>query len=115
MANSKRHWLWLAKTYEERLRLYWADRRHTEVERNSGLLKALAEEKIKRQKSDDKVERYESAHQRWVKLTLTELSLPPPPVRAEVGPKKAPICVLDDDAAAAPAGDAPQKKKARVR
>ena len=40
MANSKRHWPWLAQTYEERLRLFCSDSH--KVERTSELQKALA-------------------------------------------------------------------------
>ncbi len=96
MANSKRQWLYLAQTYEERLQLYWGDR--GEAERSAKLQEELANEKAKRRKLETKLQRYETVHQRWFDFLMKELTLPPPPVPAGEPSEKMPIVVPDDPA-----------------
>ena len=107
MANSKKHWLWLTKTYEERLRSYWRDSRKDD--RESELQKKFDEEKSTRKRAEDRIERYQRAHGRFLNYMVKEFVLPQPPPQPDLGKKKAPICVPDEEAAAAP-----EKKKARV-
>ena len=95
MATSKRHWLWLTDTYQERLRCHWGD--HGEAERNAELQQELSMEKAKRRKVEEKLQRYEVVHRRWLKFLMKELTLPLAPA---VEPEKhnGAIIVLDDAA-----------------
>ncbi len=103
VANSKQHWLFLTKTYKERLKLYWKNL-HGE-EREEDLKKQLAEERAKCKRAQATIANYQQVHKRIVDLVVKELVLPPPP------PKKAPICIRDEDVAT---GESQPKKKARL-
>ena len=102
VANSKQHWLYLTKTYKERLKLYWKNL-HGE-EREEDLKKQLAEERAKCKRAQATIANYQQVHKRLVDLVVKELVLPPPP-------KKAPICIRDEDVAT---GESQPKKKARL-
>ena len=108
LANSKRHWLWLARKYEERLIIYKND--YDKVKLIEELQKTLAEEKSRRKKAEEKVQRYEHAHKRVLNFVVGEFVLPPPPSQPELGSKDAPICVPDTEETTRPGGGTPQKR-----
>ena len=77
VANSKQHWLFLTKTYQERLKLFWSNF-HSE-EREEELKRELVEERAKYKRAKAIIADYQRTHERLVDLVLKELELPPPP------------------------------------